>query len=52
LQKALEALRQSRDDLQHEEDDPAARGLRARALQIIDGAIGDLKEAVAEIHSR
>jgi hypothetical protein len=39
LHKALEILRKVHSDVAREEDDPAVRGLRDRAIGYIDGAI-------------
>ena len=43
LHKALEILRKVHSDVAREEDDPAVRGLRDRAIGHIDGAIRALR---------
>jgi hypothetical protein len=47
LNAALEDLRKAREDVNHEEDDPAARGLKEGSLRHIDAATGNIKEALA-----
>jgi hypothetical protein len=47
LNAALEDLRKAREDVNHEEDDPAARGLKEGSLRHIDAATGNVKEALA-----
>jgi hypothetical protein len=47
LHKALELLRKVHSDVAREEDDPAVRGLRNRAVGHIDAAINATKGAIA-----
>lgn len=47
LRKALELLRHTRADVNKEEDNVFAKGLKARALQRIDEAIGLTERAIA-----
>jgi hypothetical protein len=47
LHHALDLLREAHHDVEGEEDDPAARGLRHRALHDIDRAIHDTEIAIA-----
>lgn len=47
LRKSLELLDKARRDVAREEDDPAAQGLRARALEHIDKAHRHVREAMA-----
>jgi hypothetical protein len=46
LHKARELLDKAHDDVAHEEDDPAAVGLKDRALRHIDGAHHHVDEAI------
>ena len=46
LHKALDFLRQARQDISHDEDNAFAQGLQARAYGHIDGAIGAVKRAI------
>jgi hypothetical protein len=46
LRKSLELLDKAHHDIEHEEDDPAARGLRERALEHIDKAHHHVEEAI------
>jgi hypothetical protein len=46
LHRALEALRRAHSDVAKEEDDPAAVGLRDRAIRDIGGAIDHVKHAL------
>src|SRR5215471_14440693 len=46
LHKAVELLRKTRNDVAREEDDPAVRGLRDRAVGHIEGAIHATEVAV------
>jgi len=48
LHKALELLRKVHSDVAREEDDPAVRGLRNRAVGHIDAAINATKAAIAD----
>jgi hypothetical protein len=48
LHKALAALRQARADIEHEEDDASARGLRNRAVEAIDAAIHETDQGIVE----
>jgi hypothetical protein len=49
LHKALEILRKVRADVAREEDDPAVRGLRDRAVGHIEAAIHATERAVADV---
>ena len=49
LHKALELLRKTRNDVAREEDDPAVRGLRDRAIGHIDGAIHATEHAIGDV---
>ena len=49
LHKALELLRKTRNDVAREEDDPAVRGLRDRAVGHIDGAIHATEHAIGDV---
>ena len=51
LHKALELLRKTRSDVAREEDDPAVRGLRDRAVGHIDGAIHATEVAVKDVRT-
>ncbi len=51
LHKALELLRKVHSDVAREEDDPATRGLRDRAVGHIDGAIHATERALADAKS-
>src|ERR1700727_694900 len=46
LHKALDLLHKTHDDVAREEDDPATRGLRDRAVGHIDGAIRATEQAI------
>lgn len=48
LHKALAALKQARADIEHEEDNAGARGLRSRAVGQIDAAIHATDEGIAD----
>jgi hypothetical protein len=48
LHKALELLRKVHSDVAREEDDPATRGLRDRAVGHIDGAIHATERAIRD----
>ena len=48
LHKGLAALKQARADIEHEEDNAEAKGLRGRAVQHIDAAIHATEEGVAD----
>jgi hypothetical protein len=50
LHKALELLDKAANDIDKAEDDPAARGLRRRALEHINHARGHVQEAIALVH--
>jgi hypothetical protein len=50
LHKALELLRKTRADVAREEDDPAVRGLRNRAVGHIDGAIHATEHAISDVN--
>jgi hypothetical protein len=53
LHKALELLRKVHSDVAREEDDPATRGLRDRALGHIDGATHQTERAIFDVeHGR
>jgi hypothetical protein len=53
LHKALEILRNVHSDVAREEDDPAVRGLRDRAIGHIDGAIHATEAAIGDVkHGR
>lgn len=53
LHKALELLRKVHSDVAREEDDPATRGLRDRALGHIDGAAHQTERAIFDVeHGR
>jgi hypothetical protein len=53
LHKALELLRKVHSDVAREEDDPATRGLRNRAVRHIDAAIHETEHAIADVeHGR
>jgi hypothetical protein len=49
LHKALELLRKVHADVAREEDDPATRGLRNRAVGHIDGAIHATERAIRDV---
>src|SRR5580698_5775943 len=49
LHKALELLRKVHSDVAREEDDPATRGLRDRAVGHIDGAIHATEHAIGDV---
>jgi hypothetical protein len=49
LHKALDVLRKVRSDVAREEDDPATRGLRDRAVVHIDGAIHAAERAIGDV---
>jgi len=49
LHKALELLRKTKDDVAREEDDPAVRGLRNRAVGHIEGAIHATEHAISDV---
>jgi hypothetical protein len=49
LHKAVELLRKTRADVAREEDDPAVRGLRDRAVGHIDGAIHATEHAISDV---
>jgi hypothetical protein len=49
LHKALELLRKVHSDVAREEDDPAIRGLRDRAVGHIDGAIHATERAIGDV---
>jgi hypothetical protein len=51
LHKALELLRKTHDDVAREEDDPAIRGLRNRAVGHIDGAIHATEHAIHDVEA-
>jgi hypothetical protein len=51
LHKALELLRKVHGDVAHEEDDPATRGLRDRAVGHIDGAIHATEKAIGDVNT-
>jgi hypothetical protein len=46
LHRALDLLRDARNDLAQEEDDPSVRGLRNRSVRHIDHAVGSIKKAI------
>jgi hypothetical protein len=46
LHHAMDLLRDAHNDVDHEEDDPAARGFKARALSAIDQAAADTNAAL------
>jgi hypothetical protein len=48
LHRALDLLRQIRDDVAREEDDPYTRGLRDRAVQHVDEAIHATQRAIED----
>ncbi len=50
LHRALEALQRAHNDVAREEDDPAAVGLRNRAVANIDRAIGHVRQAIFDAH--
>ena len=53
LHKALELLRKVRADVTREEDDPAVKGLRNRAIGHIDAAIHATERAIGDVkHGR
>ena len=49
LHKALELLRKVHSDVAREEDDPATRGLRDRAVGHIDAAIHQTERTIADV---
>ena len=49
LHKAAEILRKVHSDVNREEDDPAARGLKHRAVQHIDAALHATNRAIKEV---
>ena len=49
LHKALEILRKVHSDVAREEDDPAVKGLRDRAVGHIDGAIHATEKAIGDV---
>jgi len=53
MHRAVELLEQAHDDLDREEDNPATRGLKRRALDHVDHAIDAAKHAVYDLeHNR
>ncbi len=52
LHKAAELLRKVHADVNREEDDPAARGLKRRALQHIDAALHSTNHAIRDVEHR
>lgn len=46
LNHALDLLREARDDISREEDDPEARGLRNKAIMHINYGINHIKDAI------
>jgi hypothetical protein len=51
LHKALELLRKVHSDVAREEDDPATKGLRDRAVGHIDGAIHATERAIRDVET-
>jgi hypothetical protein len=49
LHRAAELLRRAREDTAREEDDPAARGLRDRAIGHIDAALHATERAIHDV---
>jgi hypothetical protein len=49
LHKALDLLRKTRADIDREEDDPAARGLKHRAVEHINVAIEETQGAIYDV---
>jgi hypothetical protein len=49
LNRALESLRQAREDVNQEEDDVSVRGLKLGSLKHIDGATDNIKEALGDL---
>jgi hypothetical protein len=49
LDHSLELLHKTREDVAREEDDPAAKGLRDRAIGHIDAAIHDVEHTIREV---
>jgi hypothetical protein len=49
LHKALDALRAARADVEHEEDNNYAQGLKARSIRNIDDAIKRTEEGIAAV---
>jgi hypothetical protein len=49
LHKALELLKKVHSDVAREEDDPASKGLRDRAIGHIDGAIHATERAIGDV---
>jgi hypothetical protein len=49
LHKALELLREAHGDVAREEDDPATRGLRDRAVGHVDEAIHATEHAIGDV---
>jgi len=52
LHRSLELLRKARSDASGEEDNPATRGLRHRALEHIDAAIRATEHALHDLERR
>ena len=52
LHHAMQLLRQARNDVAREEDNPQARNLRNRIVQHIDAAIGATGRAIREVERR
>ncbi len=51
LRCALEALQRARNDVAREEDDPAAVGLRNRAINWIDRAMWHVRHAIGDLRA-
>lgn len=50
LHKALELLREARDDVSREEDDPVTRGLRDRSIGHVDNAIHATEHSIGDVN--
>jgi len=46
MHQALDLLKKAHDDVSHEEDDPASKGLQVRALKHIDAAIWQAQQVI------
>lgn len=49
MHQALDLLKKAHDDVAHEEDDPASKGLQQRALKHIDAAMWNAQQVIADV---
>jgi hypothetical protein len=52
IHQALDLLKKAHDDVAHEEDDPASKGLQVRALKHIDAAMWNAQQVIADVGRR